>query len=507
MNARLWPVLTLLLLACTGTAEPSDIPSVPMDAETSPGEIVPHAETAPEIDLLEADPPEALPEQLPEAIAETLAPEIPDEVAAEIEPEIADEIATEIETEATEEVTAEITEEPEVVPPALVEVPRTTLADGFHVPLVPPGSGEAFSLVVASDPQIWWNFIDSSSENEVTDALVEAQNQLHIDAMNALIAGEGLPEACPAPLAAIMNGDLTEYGRWAQWDAYYRLYEGVNAPIFDGLGNHDYENNNEYVGTGCGMDVIEWKPWRDACDAGSTQMLWGQTACEVADSITELWHWCATDTMRRMRYWISTHAAALYDADEGSAAYSWELGDVHFVQVHNSVDYEVPETQICSALAWLMKDLKNAFLRDKKIVLLMHRPVANGLKTALQGYQYNIVGIFYGHIHAYAGYDGDFEIAGVPIPTFYSGSVQWNIFSLAQFAADHLTVTVIDSNTGAPVHHASAEAYDNLNGAHVAAPFTYVYPTHECPSGQIPTGPEGACEVPVLETPPIELCY
>ena len=428
----------------------------------------------------------------------------PEEVAAELSPELSPEIDA---PEPAPEIAQEIEIEEEVAPPPLVELPLTTLADGFHVPLVPPEAGAPFSLIVASDPQLWWNSIDDLSGDEVSDEAVEAQNQLHIDAMNVLIAGEQLPEGAPAPMAAVMNGDLTEYGRWKQWDAYYRLYEGVNAPIFDGLGNHDYENNNVIVSNGCAMDVLEWQLWRDACEGGSTQTLWGQSACEVKDSLTELWVWCAKDTMRRMRYWLSAHAEALFDSDEGSAAYSFELGDVHFVQLHNDVNYEVPETGICSSLNWLKKDLKAAFLADRKIVLLMHRPISNSLKAELEGYQYNIVGIFYGHIHAKAGYTGDYEVGEVSIPKFYSGSVQWNVFSLASFGAEQLTVTVIDSNTGAPVHHATEEAYDNLNGASAAAPFTYVYPVHDCPSGQIPTGPDGACETPSLETPPVELCY
>ena len=474
-------------------ADVNEDPDVPSELE--PVSDVQPLDLADDGDVTDA-PSEMGAETLEDTGPELDAPDlVPEEVTSELEPEIVAEAVQEIEVED------------EILPPPLVEVPLTSLAEGFHVPVLPPAEGAPFSLIVASDPQLWWNSIDDLSGDEVSDGAVEAQNQRHIDAMNALIAGEHLPAATAPPSAAVMNGDLTEYGRWTQWDAYYRLYEGVNAPIFDGLGNHDYENNNTYVSNGCGMDVAEWQLWSAACDAGSTQTLWGQSACEVKDTIKELWGWCATDSMRRMRYWLSTHAAALYDYDEGSAAYSWELGDVHFVQLHNRVDYEVPETQVCSALPWLKKDLKDAFLRDRKIVLLMHRPISSGLKTEIKGYEYNIVAVFYGHIHQYAGYTGSFTVGSVSIPEFYSGSVQWNIFSLASFEAEQLRVTVIDSNTGVPVHHASAEAYDNLNGASAAAPFTYVYPVHACPAGEIPSGLDGACESPALETPPITLCY
>lgn len=360
-------------------------------------------------------------------------------------------------------------------------------------------------MIVASDPQLWWNSIDG--QDGFSDAEIEDQNQLHIDAMNALIQGQHLPEGFPPPGSVVMNGDLTEYGRWRQWDAYYRLYEGVEAPIYDGLGNHDYQNNNVIVSNGCAMDALEFEAWAVACDEGDKTTLWGESACEVADHFLEVWGWCATDAMRRMRYWLSTHADHLYDWDEGSVAYSWEVGDFHFVQLHNHPDYEVPETTICSAVNWMKKDLKSAFERGKRIVLHMHKPISNAMKTHLEGFQYNIVAIFYGHIHQKAGYTGDFTVGGVKIPKFYSGSVQWNLFSLARFGDADLTVVAIDSNTGVPVHHDTAQGYDNLNGGKASAPFNYVYPVHDCPTGQIPDGVDGPCIEPVLETPTIELCY
>lgn len=383
--------------------------------------------------------------------------------------------------------------------------PLTTLAEGFHVPLVLPGDGEPFSLIVASDPQLWWNFVDG--EGGVSDGEVEGRNQLHIDAMNALIGGEYLPEGHKPPLGVVMNGDLTEYGRWVQWDAYYRLYEGVNAPIWDGLGNHDYQNNNFFVSNGCAMDAFDFEDWKIACDAGSSVTLWGESACDVAEHILEFWGWCASDAMRRMRYWLQNREEYLYDWDEGSAAYSWELGDYHFVQLHNAPDYEVPETTICSAVPWVKRDLKAAFERGKKIVLNMHKPISSNMKPHLEGYQYNIVAIFYGHHHRNAGYTGDFTVGGIAIPRFYSGSVEWNLFALAHFEADRLTVTSIDSNTGVPVHHGEAQAYGNLNGGKASAPFTYVFPVHGCSAGRIPDGKDGPCIIPELDTPPIELCY
>lgn len=383
--------------------------------------------------------------------------------------------------------------------------PRVTMAEGFHVTPDFPESGASFSVIMASDPQLWWNFVDGW--DGFSDPEIEVFNQLHIDAMNALIAGEHLPPGAAPPVAVVMNGDLTEYGRWDQWDAYYRLYEGVQAPIFDGLGNHEYENNNTYVSNGCAMNAEDIEAWMFACQDGNPTTLWGEDACTVYENVQELWGWCANDVMRRMRFWLESHAEHLHDSDPGSVSYSWDIGDLHFIQLHGYAGYEVPETEICSGIPWLKHDLADAVARGKKIVLTMHKPISNSMKEHLQGYQYEIVGIFFGHIHDKVGYTGDFVLDGVPIPKFYSGSVQWNIFSLAQFETDRLVVTAIDSNTGVPVHAETSAGYDNLNGAYAAAPFTYIYPTHDCPTGEIPEAAGGSCVVPDLDTPPIHLCY
>jgi cytolysin (calcineurin-like family phosphatase) len=394
----------------------------------------------------------------------------------------------------------------ETIPRAPLLPPLRTLADGFHVAPTFPSPGEPFSMIVASDPQLWWNF--QNGTGELTDEETEARNLLHVTAMNELITGTNLPIKAPAAIGVIMNGDLTEYGRWAQWDAYYRLYQTVNAPIWDGLGNHDYQNNNRYVSNGCAMQVSDLELWTDACKSGSMETLWDEPACDVVDHFKELWGWCASDTMRRMRHWGKTHEDYLYDFDQGSAAYSWEMGDFHFIQLHNGPDYQVTETTICSALPWLLNDLKSAFERGKYIVLHMHKPISGDMKKHLVGYQYNIVGIFFGHHHQYAGYTGDFVVADIPIPQFYSGSVEWNLFVLAHFTTSSLTVTSIDSSTGTPVHYQDSSDYTNVgSGAVVAAPFTYTYPVHNCPTGQIPDADQTTCLVPPLPTTPIELCY
>ena len=56
--------------------------------------------------------------------------------------------------------------------------PLRTLAKGFHVPLEPPAPGETFSVIMASDPQLWWNF--ERGRSGLDDDEVEEQNRRHV---------------------------------------------------------------------------------------------------------------------------------------------------------------------------------------------------------------------------------------------------------------------------------------------------------------------------------------
>ena len=515
MPTRHAALLLTLATLCACGADGSDGPQGAAQADAGVADVAVNDTAAADRDTASVDAPGDTSEDAPNdaTASDALSDALPDATASDATSDapLPDALADAPQDTSSDTRAADVT--PDAFDDDVTLGPLRTLSEGFHVAPTPPEDPDSFSMIVASDPQLWWNFIDGAQQidgADIPDAIIEEQNRLHIRAMNALIAGEGLPGEAPAPIGVIMNGDLTEYGRWAQWDAYYRLYEEVNAPIYDGMGNHEYENNNVHVSNGCGFDEATFFGWQAACEGGSMQTLWGESACEVLDNMIDprrgISAWCASDAMRRMRHWLRTHAEHLVAYDEGSGAYAWEIGDVHFVQLHNDGLYESPEATICGALPWLKADLKDAFERDKKIVLLMHKPIPGALREHLVGFEYNIVAIFYGHYHRDVGYTGTYRVNGVHIPMFFSGSVEWNAFTLAHFEADRLTVTVIDSNSGAPVHHPSAADYEGGIRCD-ETPYAAAYPTHACPAGQVPEGVDGPCVTPTFDTPTIERCY
>ena len=360
----------------------------------------------------------------------------------------------------------------------------------------PPVVTDEFSVIIASDPQLWWNSIDDVSG--FSDSDVEAYNKKHRNAMKELIAGNGLPAGFTSPVALIMNGDLTEYGRWDQWDAYNNIYDSVGVQIYDGLGNHDYANNSPSAGgTGCrpqAEDIAEFTAFCAAFDWFGADQMWGDDACTVIYNMsTEGEDWCANDSMRRMLYWLDTNGGLINSYDPGSAAYSFDIGGVHFIQLQNYPTYSVPAIGVSSSIDWLKEDLDDAVYKNKWIVINMHDMVDHfkGFENteflnALNGYENNILGIFAGHYHRYTGYAKDISsnykdvtVNGRSIPWFYSGSSTYNAFNLVSFDSNGMTVQPINSNSGTPVHY-SGKTYVNSDvggkSAILTAPKTIPYP-------------------------------
>ena len=320
-----------------------------------------------------------------------------------------------------------------------------------------------FSVIIGSDPQLWWQ-IDGEP---FSDSDIETHNKNHRNAMEKLIAGNGLPQGSTNPTALIMNGDLTEYGRWVQWDAYNDIYGSIGVQIYNGLGNHEYANN----ASGCGAmaeDIAQYTALCAAFGGGWADPVWGQAPCSVINNMAqEGSSWCANDVRRRMEYWLQSNSHLIKSYDPGSVAYSFEMRGVHFIQLNNYPTYSVPEIGISSSINWLKADLSDAVSRNKWIVINMH-DMADHFKgyqntefiNALKGSENNIMGIFSGHLHAYAGYAkdisgsfADVNVNGRNIPWFFSGSSDYSIFNLVSFNSTGMTVQPIDSNSGTPVYY------------------------------------------------------
>ncbi|MFO0588184.1 MAG: FG-GAP-like repeat-containing protein [Polyangiaceae bacterium] len=355
-----------------------------------------------------------------------------------------------------------------------------------------------FSVVVASDPQLWWS-IDNIVGSDAaalgwSDATMEAfgdmtnLNQVH--AINWLADGTISINGYAKPSFVIMNGDLTEYGRTKQRNAfqsYYMAQGSLKVPVYIGLGNHDIGGN------------IHGDCWPDAdevADAGA-QCLTGD--CTRADQMgIEKANWCGNEMRRWTEGWIHANRTWLNSYDPGSLAYSWSKNGVRFLELHNYASYSEPDFHISDSLAYVRNELTIAVSLGERVVVNLHdfgvdsgsatnvKQIAaedQSLIDTLKGFEYNVIAIFSGHVHYVAGFQKSVNVNGINIPWFRSGSATWNHVALAQFNATGLKVMSVSTANGFPV----AEP----NGAHIVSPYNPSYTFDSTPeySGNYPVNP------------------
>jgi PKD repeat protein len=187
----------------------------------------------------------------------------------------------------------------------------------------------------------------------------------------------------------------------------------------------------------------------------------------------------------------------------GSLAYSFDIGNFHFVQLQYRPDYQhnlpprtitgpvttyeiddSPGFTVTSSYAWLMQDLTAATAAGKSIVLNMHDAIAtdcaeggNSLVPGFPAWSWNpcnqgklavkddpeflqaitnqnVVAIFAGHLHDQYGLVNDYVVSDrgtKKIPIFLSGAAEYERFLLADFHRKYFTVAVINSSSGQPV--------------------------------------------------------
>src|SRR5262249_3913914 len=140
------------------------------------------------------------------------------------------------------------------------------------------------------------------------DDLVNSErlNRDHARSMQAIAAQVG-----PSNLkGVIINGDLTEYGHDWQFAKYREVYDGLGLKTYPGLGNHDYKNNvNDCAENNCANRMVTY----------------------MNDYVKGLKP--ASYDFRESN--VHYEFPSLRKVYEGSLAYSWDIGNVHFVQLHN----------------------------------------------------------------------------------------------------------------------------------------------------------------------------
>lgn len=292
-----------------------------------------------------------------------------------------------------------------------------------------------FYMAFMSDPQYPWS-CRTQGENCDDRNRAWQDNINQIDSLNALQDSLGKEHLA----GLVINGDLTAFGHDWQLDAFRELYhKRLRMTVYPGLGNHDIANNvDDCFENGCATGMMQYL--KSQVDALNVRNF------DYADSGT---YYQFPSLKRR-------HSK--------SFAYSWDVGDVHFVQLNNYPTYTASWNgwifskarreyyQIESARQWLIEDLEQATLEGKHIILNYHiSAFTDEITDILQ--QYKVSAIFAGHLHQYIG-QVDFHTlwnfygVGQHLPVFLGGAAVFQKYLLVRFMADQFEVSLVSSEPG-----------------------------------------------------------
>lgn len=199
------------------------------------------------------------------------------------------------------------------------------------------------------------------------------------------------------------------------------------------------------------------------------------------------------------------------NGSSGSLAYSFDMGNYHFIQLHNYPGYEVdlprvttveeilsfgindsPGFTVTSSYDWLADDLAAATAAGKYSIINMHDWVEShdGGVAAIDDERFhdairdqNLAAIFGAHIHSQVGRVRTLS-NGLrdDIPVFYSGSAEFYSFLYLEFHDRHFNFGAVDAETGQPIFESEGSgdlgSYDlNLAPTDVLAELLSANPT------------------------------
>ncbi|MER2471651.1 metallophosphoesterase [Photorhabdus laumondii] len=241
-----------------------------------------------------------------------------------------------------------------------------------------------YKIAVMSDPQPWR--LDPEQGDPNADKKPwEELNKKVANSINNIYDRNHLA-------FGIVNGDLTEFGRASTRKSLEEIYTSkIKFPLFMGLGNHDYANNVNDCTYPEGFDFS-----RNACARSAV-----------------------FDMAKRISGYSKELNNFSYDYDneawKGSLSYSWDFGDIHYVQLQNYPTYNVnldhyvsPTVYITKSLDWLESDLESAQTRGKAVVLNFHDGydhfIDNSSYAEKEKFKslikkYNVMAVFVGHSH------------------------------------------------------------------------------------------------------------
>lgn len=315
-----------------------------------------------------------------------------------------------------------------------------------------------FFMIFASDPQpfriplangkeVSKTGYTSSDSSEIIMKLSKEYMSNHSASMNAFTNDNG---GTGKVKGVIINGDLTEYGYTDELNAYIENYDNkITTTIYPGLGNHDISNNFRNGSEGC-----------------SDNHCFNRMIVYYYNKIAKLKN-VTFDAIDGGVTYGSGEAKRSYD---GSFAYSWDEGNVHFVQLNNYPNYKQSSSffypggwemldagtrynvEWKSAIDWLKRDCAIARNRGQAIILNFHDwddsfTDKNEFNQILS--EYKVSAVFTGHIHKSCGKIASQNIGnGNYMPVFRSGAAFFNDYLVGKFYTDSMEVYKVSSVNG-----------------------------------------------------------
>ena len=291
------------------------------------------------------------------------------------------------------------------------------------------------NFLIMADPQAWrmGQGADSPDPNSSsTRGPWESFNKKVVDGINSKALSLNVR-------MGIINGDVTEFGRPAQFSSFVNVYDRLLPPTLWGLGNHDYEYNiND---------------------------------CSLPESLAFSSNACAYHMLDNMDEYINLYRdnfqLSHFSADSvefspyvtrGSQAYSWdyataESGTQHFVQLHLGPTYRVfinnttggHNYDITDSLSWLRYDLDHARMRGVNHIFVNFHALewidkASGYeKEVLKAIfdEYKVSAVFVGHTHVPAlNYHKVFG----KVPVYTTGALYSGYFDILNVKHDSFQV-------------------------------------------------------------------
>ncbi len=247
-----------------------------------------------------------------------------------------------------------------------------------------------YKIAVMSDPQPWRLDPERGDPNADKEPWEELNKKV-ANSINSIYESNYLA-------FGIVNGDLTEFGRASTRRSLDKIYTSkIKFPLFMGLGNHDYANNVDDCTSPENLDFS-----RNACARSAV--------FDMAERISDY-----SKELNNFSYDYD------HEAWKGSLSYSWDFGDIHYVQLQNYPTYSVnlthyisPTVYITKSLDWLESDLKSAQTRGKAVVLNFHDGydhfITNSSYAEKEKFKslikkYNVMAVFVGHSHVLKEYN------------------------------------------------------------------------------------------------------